>query len=39
MGQDFTREVERILSDNGCTFKSRHTANEVLQQAGLPKAF
>lgn len=65
MGASYTKELKKILSDNGCTFvrqgkgdhefwespitgkrfpvdsaiKSRHTANEVLKQAGLKKAF
>ena len=62
---NYTRDVKRLLSEAGCSFKrqaggdyeiwysplsgrsfvvdnaikSRHTANETLKQAGLPKAF
>jgi len=63
MGATFTRDVLKILADNGCSYvrtgrhpiyyspisnrnfpvpngiKSAHTANEVLKQAGLQKAF
>ena len=65
MGESFTPELKRLLSESGCRFerhgkgdhdiwfspqtgllfpvdhkiKSRHTANAVLKQAGLPKRF
>ena len=65
MGDNFSRELKRILIEAGCYFerqgkgdheiwysplteirfpvdsriKSRHTANAVLKQAGLPKRF
>jgi hypothetical protein len=41
----FLRELKELLTASGCYFvidhgvKSRHTANETLKQAGLPKAF
>ena len=49
MGGNLAPELKRLLSEAGCRFerhgkgdqkiKSRHTANAVLKQAGLPKQF
>jgi hypothetical protein len=65
MADSFTRDLKRVLRDNGCHFdragkgdheiwfspitnrhfvvdsqiKSRHTANAVLNQAGIPKKY
>lgn len=65
MGASYTKNLKKILAENGCKFvrqgkgdhefwespitgkrfpvdshiKSRHTANEVLKQAGLKKTF
>jgi len=40
---DYTKDLKKFLRENGCivdnAIKSRHTANTVLKQAGLPKKF
>jgi hypothetical protein len=45
MSRSYTPPLKKRLINNGCRFvvddniKSRHTANAVLKQEGLPKYF